>query len=115
VTGGRSGNEEALAIAAEGLARGIAQLAGAAVTAALAAHRCASEEARSVPPRLLTYAQACEMLGICRATLYKLLRTGKIRNVRLGPQVCRIPAEELDRYVAALLSEQLPATGPDRP
>jgi len=105
VTGGRSRHEETPAIAAESLASAITQLVGTAVAAALAAHYCAGERAGSVPPRLLTYAQASEMLGISRVTLYRLLRAGEIRSVRLSPQTCRIPVEELDRYVAELLSQ----------
>jgi excisionase family DNA binding protein len=108
VTGGRSGHADATYTAAEALASAVAQLVAAAVAAALAAHRSGTGETAAPLPALLTYAQACQQLGVSRATLYKLLRAGDIRNVSLAAQVRRIPAVELDRYVAELLSQNRP-------
>lgn len=97
----RSGHTDAMETAAETLADAISQLVGTAVAAALAAHRCHTGEPAEPQPALLTYAQASQRLGVSRATLYKLLRDGDIRNVALAPQVRRIPAVELDRYLAS--------------
>lgn len=110
---GRSGHSDAMETAAESLAAAITQIVGAAVAAALAAHQCGTGEP-GVPPALLTYAQASQRLGVSRATLYKLLRAGDIRNVALAQQVRRIPAAELDRYVSMLLSPQPPVLGEGR-
>lgn len=49
-------------------------------------------------PIFYTYKQACKKLGISVSLLYKLMREGEIKRVRLAPQVCRIAAVELEEY-----------------
>lgn len=80
------------------------------VIAALARHRC-SASGPGQRPRLLTYEQASRELGVSRSTLYKLLREGTIRAVELAPQVRRIEAVEIDRYIAACPARGLGTSG----
>lgn len=58
-------------------------------------------------PLMLTYAEACIKIGISESKLYKLLRSGEIRNVKLGPQERRIPMTECEAYVKRLVAEQI--------
>ncbi len=54
-------------------------------------------------PHRLVYspAEAAEQLGICRATLYKLLTDGTIPSVKIG-RSRRIRAEALTAYLDSL-------------
>jgi len=52
---------------------------------------------------LCSIPQACEALAISRATLYELISAGKIATVHIGRRSL-IPAVELERYAAALVS-----------
>ena len=54
--------------------------------------------------RLYRPAEAAETLGVSRARLYQLLATGEIGSVKIGASR-RIPAVDLDAYVARLRSE----------
>jgi excisionase family DNA binding protein len=62
-------------------------------------------------PLMLTYAEACTKLGISESRLYKLLRGGEIRNVKLGPQERRIPMTECKAYADRLVAEQIETPG----
>lgn len=53
---------------------------------------------------LLTYAEAAEALGIGTRKLWQLCHDGHIRTVAIGRAV-RVPAAELDRFIAARLDE----------
>jgi excisionase family DNA binding protein len=55
-------------------------------------------------PRLYRVDGALIELGIGRATLYRLIKSGEIRTVKIGKSR-RIPAEALDEFVANLNSE----------
>lgn len=46
---------------------------------------------------LLTVSQTCEELQISRATLFRLIKAGKVKVVRLGPRTLRIDQAEIDR------------------
>lgn len=62
-----------------------------------------SKEEFRVAPALLRVGEAAERLNVCRGTIYRLARDEEIRVVRLGhgPSArLRIPAEELERFVA---------------
>jgi excisionase family DNA binding protein len=48
---------------------------------------------------LLTVNQAAERLSLCRATIYRLCKDGNLACIRILNAV-RIPAEELERFVA---------------
>jgi excisionase family DNA binding protein len=50
--------------------------------------------------RLLTVAETCRALRISRPTLAELRRSGRIQTVRVGSRGVRVPAAELDRYIA---------------
>lgn len=57
-------------------------------------------------PLLLTYEQARTRLGVSISQLYRLMRQGEIRPLKLGKQVRRISDAELVMYVQRLESEQ---------
>lgn len=48
---------------------------------------------------LLTIKQACERLAIGRSHLWCLVRSGKIRTVRIGKRGVRIEKAEIDRFI----------------
>jgi excisionase family DNA binding protein len=61
---------------------------------------------QSEQPRvLLTVEQAAAALAIGRTNVFKLIKTKQIASVRVG-QLRRIPATEIDAYVARLIAEQ---------
>lgn len=57
-------------------------------------------------PLLLTYQQARRRLGVSISQLYRLMRQGEIRSLKLGPKVRRISDAELVMYVKHLEAEQ---------
>lgn len=54
---------------------------------------------------VLTIKQTCERLAIGRSHLWCLVRSGKIRTVRIGKRGIRIPESEIDRFIRDGLSE----------
>ena len=56
-------------------------------------------------PLLLTAEEAARALGIGRTVVYRLMREGELRGVRIGASR-RFPREEIERYVQHLLEEQ---------
>jgi excisionase family DNA binding protein len=56
---------------------------------------------RAVPDGLLTAADVARELGVCRATVYKLVETGALRSTRLLKNIIRVTRADLDAYVAA--------------
>ncbi len=57
-------------------------------------------------PMLLTYQQAHVKLGVSLSQLYRLMREGEIRPLKLSKQTRRISQAELDAYVKRLEAEQ---------
>lgn len=53
---------------------------------------------------LLTIPEAAERLSLGRSKVYELLNAGEFTAVRIGRAV-RVPAPELERYVARLRQE----------
>lgn len=51
------------------------------------------------PKLLLTMREACQMLGMCRQTLAKLVKRGEIRVTRWGTRSVRFPVRELERFL----------------
>ncbi|SMO61070.1 transcriptional regulator, AlpA family [Balnearium lithotrophicum] len=51
--------------------------------------------------KLLTVKEACEYLSISKATLYKLIKEGKIKPVKIGKST-RFDRQDLDRLVEEL-------------
>jgi len=49
--------------------------------------------------RLLKVADAAKTLAVSRGQLYRLIRAGAIRLIKVGPQAYRIPLEDLERLV----------------
>jgi excisionase family DNA binding protein len=58
-------------------------------------------------PLMLTYKEAAKKMGVSLSKLYKLLRAGEIRSLKLGPQERRIPMSECRAYVDRLVAEQI--------
>lgn len=56
--------------------------------------------------RLLTVREVAELMGVKPLTVYFLVRSGKLRAVRLevkaSPRSIRVRPEDVDAYVAAL-------------
>ena len=46
-----------------------------------------------------TYREAARELAVCERSIWTLVRDGKLRSFRVGRAV-RIPATELDRFIA---------------
>ena len=54
---------------------------------------------------LLTPAEAAELLGLGRSTVYELLASGALESICIG-RARRIPRDALDGYVAQLRGQQ---------
>ena len=59
---------------------------------------------------LLSPDETCELLGVKRGTLYKMLDTGEIASFRIG-SLRRIPLERLRQWVDKKVSEEAEAQG----
>jgi len=51
--------------------------------------------------RMLSYPQVCEIMGLSRSTLVKLVDAGAIRSVRIGKSR-RVWSEDLQAYIDSL-------------
>jgi excisionase family DNA binding protein len=51
----------------------------------------------------------CEELALGRSTVYLLIGRGDLRTVRVGKAV-RVPAEELERFIASRVSDETNVT-----
>ena len=49
--------------------------------------------------RLLRPSEAAELLGICRAQIYRLIATGELPAVRLGPKCVRVDRLGLEKWL----------------
>ena len=58
-------------------------------------------------PLMLTYKEAAIKMGVSLSKLYKLLREGEVRSLKLGPQERRIPMSQVMAYVDRLVAEQI--------
>jgi excisionase family DNA binding protein len=61
------------------------------------------------PRLLLTVEEAAERIGICRSNMFKLIRQGKIRSVKVG-RLRRVTPAALEDFVRRLAAEEDPAT-----
>jgi len=50
-------------------------------------------------PLLLTCEQVCGELGVSRVTLWRLIKTGKIKSIRVSRRCIRIASEELRAFL----------------
>lgn len=58
-------------------------------------------------PLMLTYKEAAVKMGVSLSKVYKLLRAGEIRNVKLGVQERRIPMSECQAWADRQVAEQI--------
>ena len=56
------------------------------------------------PRRGLSIPEACEILGVSRATIYRRINDGSVRVVRLGGRVI-VPSTEIDRILSPEAAE----------
>jgi len=54
-----------------------------------------------MPQRYLSPAQVAEMLGVSRSTVLRLLRSGTLTSIRVGPRTIRVSLAELERFMEA--------------
>ena len=61
------------------------------------------------PPRLLlTVEEAADRIGICRSNMFKLIRRGEVRSVKVG-RLRRVTPDALEDFVRRLSAEEDPA------
>jgi excisionase family DNA binding protein len=56
------------------------------------------------PPRLIRVEDAAKLLNIGRSAVYDLIRSGRLRSVKIGKSR-RIPREAVDEVIATLGGE----------
>lgn len=49
--------------------------------------------------KALTMQEAAKTLGICKATLAKMIKAGDIKSVRFGKKLILIPTEALEEFL----------------
>lgn len=68
-----------------------------------------------VTPAVYTIAEACAVARIGRSTLYKHIRAGNLRAIKIGSRTC-IPIDELYRWLEAMPSSvSVPPPVPEDP
>ena len=68
----------------------------------------ASLEAERVPRLLLTVEEAAERIGICRSKMFKLIRQGDVKSVKVG-RLRRVTPAALQDFVQQLSASADPA------
>jgi len=53
----------------------------------------------TIAPRLLTYKQASQYMGVCEKSIYNLVKSGQIQPVHVGYSV-RFDLSDLDAFIA---------------
>jgi len=56
-------------------------------------------KAEKVLKQLLTPVQVAEMLGLSEFTIYRYIKAGKIKTIKLTPRNFRIEKEELKKFL----------------
>ncbi len=56
------------------------------------------------PPRLIRVEDAAKLLNVGRSAVYDLIRSGRLRSVKIGKSR-RIPREAVDEVIAALAGD----------
>ena len=59
-----------------------------------------------VLPMLLTSEQVCRELGVSRVTLWRLIRDGELKSIRVGRRCVRIARDELTAFVGRAQADQ---------
>jgi len=57
--------------------------------------------------KLLTIKEACEYLNLSRATIYKLIKEGKLTPIKIGRST-RLDKSDLDAFVESMKKETKP-------
>ncbi len=72
--------------------------------------RRAAERLREagVPPLVFTIEEAAALLRVHRATVFRLVKEGKLERVYIGRRSARITRESLERFVREQLGERPP-------
>ena len=66
------------------------------------AHEMARNRAPESSPRLLlTVEEAADLIGICRSNMFKLIRRGEVKSVKVG-RLRRVTPAALEDYVRQL-------------
>ncbi|MFI7025241.1 helix-turn-helix domain-containing protein [Micromonospora sp. NPDC049900] len=55
---------------------------------------------RAVAPRSVRPAEAAALLGVCRDTVYVLMRSGRLRSIKAG-RARLIPLAAIDEFLSA--------------
>lgn len=55
--------------------------------------------------KLLTIKEVCSRLSISRSKLYELIRSDRMRTVRIGKRGIRIAESEIERFIESGLDE----------
>lgn len=63
------------------------------------------KELREVLTKLLTVKDTCEVLACGRTKVHELIRSGRLRAVKIGERGIRIPAAEIERFVREQLGD----------
>lgn len=66
----------------------------------------------SARAELVTVNAAAEMLGVCRNTVYNLIRSGKLASVQIG-RARRVTTSSIDEIVAGTRREPLAVSADD--
>ena len=64
-----------------------------------------NEATEEMTGRLVTIAEACELLGLGRSSVYKLLDNRRLRSVKIG-SARRIWTRDIEAFMSSLLSDQ---------
>ena len=54
-------------------------------------------------PPLLSPGEVAARLGICMATVYKLIKTKQLPSMRIGPRL-RVPLNELEAWISCQIT-----------
>ena len=57
--------------------------------------------------RLLTVAEAAAFLQVTTKTVYRHIREGRLRSVKVGPRLLRIPAQEFSAFLRNKIEDRL--------
>lgn len=59
----------------------------------------------AVQPRLLRVEEAAQLLGIGRSLAYELIRTGRLRSIKIGSRRL-VPLTAIDEAIDALMDQE---------
>jgi excisionase family DNA binding protein len=73
-------------------------------------HSPSGKRRKKVPAAQAYYSETAfaQHLGVSRVTIWRWMREGKLRYVRLGPSLVRIPITEIERLGRQHVDKRLP-------